>query len=168
MKFTVIKVSADGEQVSVEWVLGEKDIMAHRDGKRHLRETLAPMFDAVDARLLEMNKRIMASNYLVQKLSPEARFAVNNVMDVLHGRTTGPAVEKILEASRAEVEAARAKGEAGEEVKGPNGEITGRRRPKSKPGPEPVAQGYEGGPQGEPVSLEGLAKRLEEITGGAE
>lgn len=111
MRISWIKVLADGEQGSVEWNLGEKDIQAHREGKRHLQETLAPMFDLIDARLLTMNKRIMASNYLLKKLPADAQFAVNNVMDVMHGKADGPPVEAILKEREAEMEAARAQAE---------------------------------------------------------
>jgi len=156
MKVGIIKVSADGEQCSIEYNLGEKALQAHREGRRHLREELAPAFDLLDARLLEMNKRIMASNYLVQKLPAEARFAVNNVMDVLHGKTSGPAVEEVLEASRAEVAAARAKGEGGEPVPG---QPDRRRRPRIT---EPVAQGAKEGPEGERISLDDLRARLQD------
>lgn len=161
MKLTIIKVTADGEQCSIEYNVSGDEVKLHRAGKQHLREALAPAFDLIDARLLEMNKRIMAANYLVTKLTPEARFAVNNVMDVLHGRSSGPATEEILEASRREVAEARARGEAPdtEAVPGPNGEITGKRRLKQR---EPVAQGAAGGPEAEVVSLEGLKARLQE------
>lgn len=166
MKLTIIKVTADGEQCSVECQIGGDELKLHKAGKVHLREVLSPAFDLLDARLLEMNKRIMAANYLVNKLTPEARLAIDNVMDVLHGRTAGPAVEKVLEASRAEVEAARKRGEEqGEEVKTPEGLPTGKRRRKVS---EPLAQGSADGPQGEVVNLEDLKTRLEEITGGAE
>lgn len=162
MKLTIIKVTADGEQCSIEYNIGGDEVKAHRAGKQHLREALAPAFDLIDARLLEMNKRIMAANYLVTKLTPEARFAVNNVMDVLHGRSAGPATEEILEASRKEVADARAKGEGPgtEAVVGPQGEITGKRRPIKK---EPIAQGAEGGPQGEVVSLDALKAQLSDL-----
>ena len=161
MKVTIIKVSADGEQCSIEYNLGEKALQAHREGRRHLREELAPAFDLLDARLLEMNKRIMAANYLVQKLPAVARFAVNNVMDVLHGKTSGPAVEEVLEASRAEVAAARAKGEGGEPVPGQ----PERRRPRIT---EPVAQGAKEGPEGERISLDDLRARLQDAPVEAE
>ena len=161
MKLTIIKVTADGEQCSIEYNVSGDEVKLHRAGKQHLREALAPAFDLIDARLLEMNKRIMAANYLVTKLTPEARFAVNNVMDVLHGRSAGPATEEILEQSRAEVAAARARGEAEgtEAVPGPNGEITGKRRPKR----EPVSQGAKDGPEGETVSLDDLKARLQDL-----
>jgi hypothetical protein len=160
MKITVIKVTADGEQLSAEYNVSGDEMKLHKAGKQHLREALSPLFDLVDARLLEMNKRIMAANYLVTKLSPDARLAVNNVMDVLHGRSSGPATEAILEASRAEVEAARAKGAdpaTTEPVLDAQGGPTGRRRRK-----EPIAQGAEGGPEAVNVNLDDLKARLAE------
>lgn len=118
MKFTIIKVSADGEQISAEVHLDKDMLNLHRGQlnkgsvvRVHLREQLAPLFDLVDARLLEMNHRVMASNYLIQKLPPEAMIAVSNVMDVLHGKTPGPAVEAIVDQAKAEVAAQREKGE---------------------------------------------------------
>lgn len=118
MKFTVIKVTADGEQISAEVHL-DKDMMNLHRGVQakgqlvrvHLREQLAPVFDLMDARLLEMNHRVMASNYLIQRLSPEAHLAVTNVMDVLHGKTPGPQVEELVEQAKKEALAARQKGE---------------------------------------------------------
>jgi hypothetical protein len=158
MKVTVIKVTADGEQLSVEHNFSGDELKLHRAGKQHLREAFSPGFDLIDARLLEMNKRIMAANYLVQKLSPEARFAVDNVMDILHGRTAGPAVESVLDASRKEIAEARAKGEGPgtEAVVDAEGKPTGRRRKKA----EPVAQGREDGPEAEAISLDDLMGRL--------
>jgi len=112
VKVTIIKMVADGEQLSVEWPIPTDWIKLHQQGKMHLADSLRPAFDLIDARLMEMNKRIMAGNYLIQKLPPDAHFAVSNLMDVLHGKASGPAVEAILKERQAELEAAQARAEA--------------------------------------------------------
>lgn len=118
-KISIFKTTADGEQVNVELELtqdhikqmqptvvkrlGEPDEI--RPGKT-LREIFEPHFRLVDDRLLEMNTRIMASNVLVKKLPPDAQYAVTNIFEVLHGRSSGPAPAEILEEARRERKAA--------------------------------------------------------------
>ena len=122
MKVVIHKVSADGEQVSIEVPVDRTVVDQHVAHKTHLRESpfIAAAFDLIDARLLEMNKRIMASNVLVRKLPADAQFALNNVLDVLHGKAGGPATEEILAQAKAEAEAQQVEMErlAAEEVNG--------------------------------------------------
>lgn len=122
-KISIFKTTADGEQVNVEVDLTpdvlkqvEPTVMRAIKGSgaqdqivpgKSLRQVFAPYFQLVDDRLLEMNTRIMASNVLVKKLSPEAQYAVTNIFEVLHGRSRGPAPEAILEEARREHQAAK-------------------------------------------------------------
>jgi hypothetical protein len=125
-KISIFKTTADGEQVNVEIELTQEHLKQMEPtvrkyspgpGKpveteivpgKSLRDLFGPCFQLVDDRLLEMNNRIMASNVLVKKLSPEGRYAVTNIMEVLTGRSRGPAPEEILRAEKAEREAAQA------------------------------------------------------------
>src|SRR3990167_2405877 len=124
-KVTIIKVTADGEQLSVEINLEKRDYDAMLSTSRRvpdhsatggyrlfrrllcrrrrteiipgksLRQILTPYFHLMDQRLIEMNPRIIQSNYLVSKLSSDAKIAVHNILEVLHGRRTGPLLEQI-------------------------------------------------------------------------
>lgn len=120
-KISIFKTTADGEQVNVEIDLTNEHLAqmkptTRKDGQgnseivpaKSLRQVFDHAFQLVDDRLLEMNKRIMASNVLVKKLSPEAQYAVTNIFEVLHGRSQGPAPEAILEEARREREAVNA------------------------------------------------------------
>ena len=119
-KISIFKTTADGEQVNIELDVSPEHLkqMEPRVVKRPgapdeivpgktLREIFAPQFQLADDRLLEMNKRIMASNVLVKKLTPEQQYAVTNVLEVLHGRSSGPAPDQILNEARREHEAAQ-------------------------------------------------------------
>lgn len=119
-KISIFKTTADGEQVNVEIELTQEHLKQMQPSSRSLpdktvqlvpgkslREIFEPCFRLVDERLFEMNSRIMASNVLVKKLSPEAQYAVHNVMEVLHGKSQGPAPAEILEEARREHQAAQ-------------------------------------------------------------
>ena len=93
-KINIIKITADGEQTSIE---GEfepsKDYQVKLpDGTIEARkgqpmlEQLLPYYQLCDDRLFEMNSRILASNELVRRLTPDAQHAVHNVMEVLMGQ----------------------------------------------------------------------------------
>ena len=113
VKLQIIKVTADGEQVSIEANLERRDFEAIDKGVS-LRAIFDPYFLLIDDRLLEMNKRIMAMNYMVKKLPVEAQVAINSIWDVLHGKVPGPAIDHILIDAKAEYDAARAKLEGNE------------------------------------------------------
>jgi len=101
-KIILCKTAADGEAINVEVELTKQHYDAMSKGAK-LYDVFKPFFDFCDDRMIEMNERIIASNFLVQRLSPEARVAFNSVVDVLAGRTAGPAREEVIEAARAEV-----------------------------------------------------------------
>ena len=93
-KINIIKITADGEQTSIEGEFEpEKDYrVKHVDGTietkkgRPMLEQLMPYYQLCDDRLFEMNSRILASNELVRRLTPDAQMAVHNVMEVLMGQ----------------------------------------------------------------------------------
>ena len=124
-KISIFKTTADGEQVNVEIELTQEHIkqmqpaVIKHPGKpdeiipgKALRQIFAPCFQLADDRLFEMNQRIMASNVLVRRLSPDAQFAIKNVFEVLHGRSRGPAPAEILEEDKRQREAAVEKAKA--------------------------------------------------------
>ena len=111
MKITIHKVTADGEQVSVEVPLTSDMLRLAQRGEVTLRTYLTPILELMDDRLLEMNKRIIASNYLTKKLPVDAQVALHNVLDVLHGKSSGPATEEVLEAARREYDEQKRKAE---------------------------------------------------------
>lgn len=128
-KISIFKTTADGEQVNCELEV-TPDILKRMEPKvskevggngasaivpgLSLRQIFAPYFQLCDDRLFEMNQRIMASNVLVRKLSPDAQFAIKNVFEVLHGRSQGPAPAEILEEDRRQREAAAKASEVSE------------------------------------------------------
>ena len=76
MRVLIAKQCAEGEQINAEFDFPE--------GLDHaqVKETLA----FLDARLLEMNLRVINANKKVRSLGPDAQMAVHEVMDVLYGR----------------------------------------------------------------------------------
>lgn len=119
-KISIFKTTADGEQVNVEIDLTaehlkqmEPTVVRAVKGSeivpgKSLRQIFEPCFRLVDDRLFEMNERIMASNVMVKKLPVEGQMAIHNIMEVLHGRSQGPAPAEILEEARRERAAAEA------------------------------------------------------------
>ncbi len=103
-KINIIKITADGEQTSIE---GEfepvlpyqvKDIKGEVStvkGEPMLNQ-LAPYFQLLDDRLFEMNTRVLASNELVRRLTPDAQMAVHHVMEVLMGQAPKSDINKIV------------------------------------------------------------------------
>lgn len=79
MKITVAKVMAGGENVVVELSGSEKDIV----------KQLPVAFRIVDARLWEMNHRVLAMNEMYQKLvkeSPAVALIVNDLLLQMTGQ----------------------------------------------------------------------------------
>lgn len=103
MKFTAIKVTADGEQISIE---GEIDVKA---GK--LFEQVEPYLQMMDDRLFNMNKRVIGSNYLVKQLPAEVQMAVHRVFETLHGQRGQKEVDKAYDQSKAAEDLLRDKAE---------------------------------------------------------
>ena len=88
-KINIIKITADGEQTSIE---GEFT----PEGDKSMLEQLNPYYQLCDDRLFEMNTRILASNELVRRLTPDAQMAVHNVMEVLMGQAPKSDINKIV------------------------------------------------------------------------
>ena len=88
-KINIIKITADGEQTSIE---GD---FTPIEGKPML-EQVAPYLQMLDDRLFEMNTRILASNELVRRLTPDAQMAVHHVMEVLMGQAPKSDINKIV------------------------------------------------------------------------
>ena len=103
-KINIIKITADGEQTSIEGdFTPEKSHMVSK-GPNHtelvkgrtMLEQLAPYYQLCDDRLFEMNTRILASNELVRRLTPDAQMAVHNVMEVLMGQAPKSDIAQIV------------------------------------------------------------------------
>ena len=88
-KINIIKVTADGEQTSIEGGFTP-------EGDKSMLEQLMPYYQLCDDRLFEMNTRILASNELVRRLSPDAQMAVHNVMEVLMGQAPKSDIAQIV------------------------------------------------------------------------
>ena len=97
MKVSVFRVSAEGEQVNVELHVPDKVLMLAREGHPDaLDQYLAPAFRVVDARLIEMNRRIIAAKAVVSQYSPEVRAAVSEVVDIIHGNVPDAQLKALL------------------------------------------------------------------------
>ncbi len=103
-KINIIKITADGEQTSIEGEFtpeGDYQVK-HPDGTIEIKkgqpmlEQLMPYYQLCDDRLFEMNTRILASNELVRRLTPEAQMAVHHVMEVLMGQAPKSDINKIV------------------------------------------------------------------------
>ena len=104
-KINIIKITADGEQTSIEGEFTpEKDYQVKlqpsgaietRKG-RPMLEQLMPYYQLCDDRLFEMNTRILASNELVRRLSPDAQMAIHQVMEVLMGQAPKSDIAQIV------------------------------------------------------------------------
>ena len=103
-KINIIKITADGEQTSIE---GEfEPTLSYQvkaiDGTvttvpgKPLLEQLLPYYQLADDRLFEMNERILASNELVRRLSPDAQMAVHHVCEVLMGQAPKSDIAKLV------------------------------------------------------------------------
>ena len=84
-KINIIKITADGEQTSIEGEF-EPQWDPKTESYRPMLPQLMPYYQLCDDRLFEMNSRILASNELVRRLTPDAQMAVHNVMEVLMGQ----------------------------------------------------------------------------------
>lgn len=139
-KITIIQVTADGEQVSVDYNMDKHDydrLLPKRrsvaDAKmphgyrdeivpgETIRQILDPYFKLMDERRFEINKRVQAANYYqkqLSKLSPEAHQMVTEIWEILHGRRQGPALDAVLEQDKLEREQAIAAMKAGKVAEG--------------------------------------------------
>lgn len=140
-KIQIIQVTADGEQVSVEYNMDKRDYDAmlpkrvrntdssapqgYRDEiipGATLRQLLDPYFKLLDDRKFEINKRVQVANYYqkkLAKLSPEAFQLVGEIWDILHGRRQQAALDEVLEQDRLEREKALAELQAKQPTENP-------------------------------------------------
>ena len=88
MKIIVNKMVGEGEQFAIELNIGE-DVLK-KEGVEGAQVRLAPALALVDARLLELNTRLLNANRLAQKLTPEANAAMRQCVDILWGRQSPP------------------------------------------------------------------------------
>ena len=103
-KINIIKITADGEQTSIEGEFEPSPArgVKHPDGtvtlekNKPMLEQLMPYYQLCDDRLFEMNSRILASNELVRRLTPDAQMAVHNVMEVLMGQAPKSDIAQIV------------------------------------------------------------------------
>lgn len=94
MKFTAIKVTADGEQISIE---GEIDASLGKS----LFDQVQPYLQMMDDRLFNMNQRVIGSNYLVKALPAEEQMAVHRIFEHLHGQRPQKEVNEVYDRSKA-------------------------------------------------------------------
>ena len=94
-KINIIKITADGEQTSIEGEF-EPQWDPKTESYRSMLPQLMPYYQLCDDRLFEMNSRILASNELVRRLTPDAQMAVHNVMEVLMGQAPKSDIAQIV------------------------------------------------------------------------
>lgn len=98
IKLGIIKVTAEGEQCSIDAEVSPNDIIV-KEGQTFyeaLQDTVSPYFKLMDDRLWEMNSRIMATNELVRRLVPEAQVAVKYVCEVLMGQVPRSDIDNLV------------------------------------------------------------------------
>ena len=88
MKIIVNKMVGEGEQFAIELNIGD-DILK-KEGMEGAQARLSPALALVDARLLELNTRLLNANRMAQTLTPEANAAMRQCVDILWGRQTPP------------------------------------------------------------------------------
>ena len=88
MKIIVNKMVGEGEQFAIEVNIND-DTLA-KSGVEWAQARLAPALALVDARLLELNTRLLNANRMAQTLTPEANAAMRQCVDILWGRQTPP------------------------------------------------------------------------------
>lgn len=98
VKLNVIKGTADGEQVSIDAEIGGLDL------SKPLLEQLHPYFQLMDDRMLEMNKRIIASKWMAKRLTPTEQMHLHEVIEMLHGRKPASIVEQMYQEATEEVD----------------------------------------------------------------
>jgi len=95
-KLMIIKQTAEGEQTSIEDEFNELSPVQ-----------IKVFYKLVDDRLWEMNKRVIAANYLCKKLPVDAQMAIHNMLEVLHGMKPAPSLELIIQEATEEMLAQR-------------------------------------------------------------
>ena len=88
MKIIVNKMVGEGEQFAIEVNIND-DTLA-KLGVGWAQASLAPALALVDARLLDLNTRLLNANRMAQTLTPEANAAMRQCVDILWGRQSPP------------------------------------------------------------------------------
>ena len=88
MKIIVNKMVGEGEQFAIE--VNINDDVLKKEGVEGAQTRLSPALALVDARLLELNTRLLNANRIAQTLTPEANAAMRQCVDILWGRQTPP------------------------------------------------------------------------------
>lgn len=102
MKVSVFRQTADGEQVNVELQVPDKIRMGAQAGDlASLDAFLLPAFRVVDARLIEMNRRIVAAKAIVATYPAEVRMKVNEVVNIILGNVPQAEMERLLKDAEA-------------------------------------------------------------------
>lgn len=93
IKLNVIKVTADGEQLSIEAEFNHNEVGPETD----LLNLLTPYFKLADDRMFEMNKRIISSGWMAKRLTPEEQMHLHEVIEMLHGRKPSSVVDEMYQ-----------------------------------------------------------------------
>jgi len=119
-KLQIIKTTQDGEQLMIEcddFMPDKPTRIMHPPDFEHNKEWFTteegktlidyarPYLDFMDARLLEMNSRVMAANEMVRALTPEEQLAIHNVSQTLFGNVPQEEMNAIVRKAKAEVDA---------------------------------------------------------------
>lgn len=93
VKINIIKVTADGEQLSIDADISPNEIRGDID----LLPQLKPYFKLADDRMFEMNKRIISSGWMAKRLTPEEQMHLHEVIEMLHGRKPASVVDEMYQ-----------------------------------------------------------------------
>jgi hypothetical protein len=114
MKVTVACMVGVGENLQCELEVDDKILLQARKGDyQGLDHFLRPAYRVLDARRWELNKRLIAGHQHAQKLPPAVTMALQETVDILHGRAPAtvesqPTPEQI-EADQASIQSELAK-----------------------------------------------------------
>ena len=87
MKVTVACMVGVGENLQCEVEVDEVILKQARKGDfQGLDNFLKPAYRVLDARRWELNRRLIQGHQLAQKLPPQVTMALQETLDVLHGR----------------------------------------------------------------------------------
>ena len=89
MKIAIQKLVGDlGETWMVE-IPVTNDILHSKDPVVGIKASAAAALRVMDDRLYDLNKRLLAGNAQAQKLTPEAKLALGQVIEIMYGRRQG-------------------------------------------------------------------------------
>lgn len=117
-KIIIAKMAGEGEQWNIELEIPKR--VLDPDSKEsaatkalRLQAFVDPVVQVMDARMLEMNRRILDAMTYAKTLTPEAQMAVNLVFDIMGGRAQKIAQSQpnpeAVEADKANISAEMAK-----------------------------------------------------------